>query len=310
MDLFRGAKLTPSTGQRTVICLGNFDGLHLGHQSLLDRVKNDARNSKALSLIYTFDPHPRQVLRPELNHKPIFSRADLEQQLMVRGAERLIIEPFTKEFSSLSAERFVIEHLLPLKPIEIVVGHDFRFGNSREGSLSILRDLGQKHGFVVEVVPAVEYHGRAVSSSWLRELLAMGAVEQMAPLLGRAYQIDGPVKSGAGRGHQLGIPTANISLAGRQSPKFGVYITECDVLGSLWPAITNVGVAPTFQDHHSEEVVETHIFDQTMNLRGQNLAVRFREFLRPELRFDGVESLLKQIQKDITRAKKYFEAVR
>ncbi len=306
MKTIRGLNALPQPLSGSCLALGNFDGLHLGHQALIRGVLEGAKRWGVPSVVLTFDPHPVQVLRPELEFKPLFKRDDLVHQLSKWGVEMVILEPFTPQLAALSAEDFVKGRLVQvLHPKEVVVGQDFAFGKGREGRIETLRLLGSTEGFELFAVPPVMVDGQRVSSSVIREALRMGQPEKAALLLGRPFKVTAKVESGAGRGRGLGIPTANMTIRDVQIPRPGVYVSQVPWEGKSLPAVTNVGIAPTFNSKSTGIRLETHILDQNLHLSGVQLDVEFISYLREERRFDSVQELVVQIRQDIEAARKF-----
>lgn len=306
MKTIRGLNTLPRPLPGSCLALGNFDGLHLGHQALIRATLEAAKRRGGPSVVLTFDPLPVQVLRPELNFKPLFGREDLVEQLASWGVDYVVLEPFSLELAKLSAEAFVQSILVQhLHPSEVVVGHDFAFGKDRQGSIETLKAQGDQGGFNVNVVPPILLRGERVSSSAIRAALREGRPERAKSLLGRNFKVRGIVESGAGRGQGLGIPTANMTIGDVQIPKTGVYVSQV-----LWGkdklrAVTNVGRAPTFHPDSAGIRLETHILDQKLELRGVQLEVEFISYLREERRFDSVQELVSQIHQDIEAARNY-----
>lgn len=312
MKVFNGISQLDRPLTSSVVALGNFDGLHRGHQALIERVLELAQDEGLESVVYTFDPHPATVLRPEIGHKPLFSRQDLVDQLQARGIQNLILEPFTAAFAKVSAGEFLQFNLIkPLHPKHIVVGQDFAFGSQREGSLELLREFAPKAHFHVQIIAPVLSDGEAISSSRIRRAVAEGKPELASKLLGRPFSVTGEVITGAGRGRTIGIPTANMRPGVLVLPKLGVYLTRAVLDGKGHAAVTNVGVAPTFHQDSAPIQLETHILDQNLSLVGTALRVEFISYLREEKRFAGRDELVTQIHRDIAKAKelwvKHFE---
>jgi riboflavin kinase/FMN adenylyltransferase len=284
-------------GGPVVVSIGNFDGLHRGHQYLLQTNMDLATKKGARSLVLSFNPHPMQVLKP-LEFSPLSDRQDQEQQLEQIGIDDWIIEPFSDRVKGEAPESF-IDRLLAVMPLAaIVVGPDFHFGKDRQGDVNFLRQMGQKHHFEVVIPEAYLYHGQRVSSTKIRQLLRRGEVEVVADWLGRFFSIRGTVESGFHRGQKIGFPTANIVTPSAKNLRQGVYGTFVYVRGERWRGATNVGLHPTFGED-TEIKVETHILDFNENLYGEEIRVEFLRFLRPEMKFGSVEALITQIKKDI-----------
>jgi riboflavin kinase/FMN adenylyltransferase len=306
MRLFHG---TDNAGiQRpTVLTLGVFDGLHLGHQLIMRTVVERARAAGAVPTVITFDPHPRAVLHPE-SAPPLLQTFDQKiEGLGVLGIEQTIVVRFTKQFADQSAEDFIKDVVMDrLHAREVYLGKGFAFGHSRAGNIELLRRLGDELGFVAGEVPEVKLRGRRVSSSKIRELLARGQVNLARRMLGRPYGVEGRVERGSERGHQLGFPTANLHPRNRVIPRNGVYVTGTLIDGQWRRSVTNIGIRPTFGDA-SEPSVETFVMNWDGDLYGDVVRVRFLYRLRDERRFSSVEELKTQITRDVTRAESYFE---
>ena len=306
MRLFHG---TDNAGiQRpTVLTLGVFDGLHLGHQLIMQTVVERARAAGAVPTVITFDPHPRAVLHPE-SAPPLLQTFDQKiEGLGVLGIEQTIVVRFTKQFADQSAEDFIKDVVMDrLHAREVYLGKGFAFGHSRAGNIELLRRLGDELGFVAGEVPEVKLRGRRVSSSKIRELLARGQVNLARRMLGRPYGVEGRVERGSERGHQLGFPTANLHPHNRVIPRNGVYVTGTLIDGQWRRSVTNIGLRPTFGDA-SEPSVETFVMNWDGDLYGDVVRVRFLYRLRDERRFSSVEELKRQINRDVSRAESYFE---
>jgi riboflavin kinase/FMN adenylyltransferase len=306
MRLFHG---TDNAGiQRpTVLTLGVFDGLHLGHQLIMRTVVERARAAGAVPTVITFDPHPRAVLHPE-SAPPLLQTFDQKiEGLGVLGIEQTIVVRFTKQFADQSAEDFIKDVVMDrLHAREVYLGKGFAFGHSRAGNIELLRRLGDELGFVAGEVPEVKLRGRRVSSSKIRELLARGQVNLARRMLGRPYGVEGRVERGSERGHQLGFPTANLHPHNRVIPRNGVYVTGTLIDGRWRRSVTNIGLRPTFGDA-SEPSVETFVMNWDGDLYGDVVRVRFLYRLRDERRFSSVDELKRQINRDVSRAESYFE---
>ena len=305
MKIFHGTE-NANIQRPTVLTLGVFDGLHLGHQRIMQTVAERAKAVGAHATAITFDPHPRAVLHPE-SAPPLLQT--LDQRLAnfeVLGIEQVIVIPFDKDFASNPAEDFlskIVHERLQAK--EVYLGKGFAFGKGRGGNIELLRKMAGELGFVADEVPEIVLRGQRISSSRIRELLAEGCVNLARRMLGRPYGIEGVIVRGDRRGHTIGFPTANLRPHNRVIPKFGVYATATLVDGTWRRSITNVGVRPTFgQD--LEPSIESYIFDFDGDLYGDVLRVRFLRRIRDERKFNGIEELRAQIGKDSTRALNYF----
>jgi riboflavin kinase/FMN adenylyltransferase len=286
-----------------VLTIGNFDGVHLGHISLFQRVKDLAKTLEGESLVIAFNPHPIKVLCPG-NGPPLITPHEQKVKLIeAAGIDVFIIIEFTKEFAQMTAYDFV--HKLIHAKIgarALVVGPDYRFGHKREGDIPSLTQMGQKLNFEVHVVPDLTVDGREVSSSAIRELVIAGDLSEARQMLGRDFQVAGQVVSGRDRGGRLlGFPTANLELIDELTPRPGVYATEVFVDGKRYEGATNIGYSPTFKNGAFS--VETHIMDFSEDIYGKVIQVRFIERLRDEKTFSGPEELSAQISKDVELAR-------
>jgi riboflavin kinase / FMN adenylyltransferase len=306
MRLFHGTD-NAEIQRPTVLTLGVFDGLHLGHQLIMRTVVERARAIGAIPTVITFDPHPRAVLHPE-SAPPLLQTFDQKiEGFGVLGIEQTIVVRFTKEFSEVSAADFLRDVVNDrLHAREVYLGKGFAFGHNREGNIDLLKRLGSELGFVAGEVPEVSLRGRRVSSSKIRELLSRGEVNLARRMLGRPYGVEGRVEHGAERGHQLGFPTANLHPQNRVIPRNGVYVTGTLIEGQWRRSVTNVGVRPTFGSE-SEPSVETFVMNWEGDLYGDVVRVRFLHRLRDERKFNSLDELTNQIGKDVGRANSYFE---
>jgi riboflavin kinase/FMN adenylyltransferase len=289
------------------LTLGVFDGLHLGHQLIMRTVVERARAVNAIPTVITFDPHPRAVLHPE-SAPPLLQTFDQKIEAFgVLGIEQTIVVRFTEEFASIRANDFLREVVKErLQAREVYLGKGFAFGHNREGNIELLKRMGSELGFVAGEVPEVSLHGRRVSSSKIRELLACGQVNLARRMLGRPYGVEGRVERGAERGHQLGFPTANLHPQNRVIPRNGVYVTGTLIEDQWRRSVTNVGLRPTFGDA-MEPSVETYVMNWDGDLYGDVIRVRFLYRLRDERKFGSIGELKTQIERDAARANSYFE---
>jgi riboflavin kinase / FMN adenylyltransferase len=290
---------------RTAVSVGNFDGLHLGHQKILQSVRERARAAGQCAAVITFNPHPMCVLRPD--RAPLMIQT-LSQRLA--GFERMgldaaLVLRFDRALSLVSPEDFIERILVGrLHACAILVGGNFRFGHRGAGDVRLLSEFGTRSGFDVDVVPPVEVGGQIVSSSAIRGAVASGNVAGAIPLLGRAFSLTGEIRAGAGRGRTILFPTLNLAPEQELLPKLGVYATESAVGGKLYLSVTNVGTRPTF---NGEGVtVESHLFGFSENLAGGAMEVRFHERIRDERKFSGPDALRAQIARDMEAARKFF----
>jgi len=305
MKIFHGTE-NANIQKPNVLTLGVYDGLHLGHQRIMQTVVERANKVEAHATAITFDPHPRAVLHPE-SAPPLLQT--LDQRLAnfeVLGIEQAIVIPFDKEFASHPAEDFLYEIVHDrLHAKEVYLGKGFAFGKGRGGNIDLLRRMSAELGFFADEVPEVTLRGQRISSSKIRHLLAEGRTNLARRMLGRPYGVEGVIIRGNRRGHTIGFPTANLKPHNRVIPKFGVYATATLVDGAWRRSVTNIGVRPTFEND-AEPSIETFIFDFDGDLYGDVLRVRFLHRIRDERKFNGIEELKAQIQKDSARALNYF----
>jgi riboflavin kinase/FMN adenylyltransferase len=300
-----GAWRAQPNEQRLVCGVGNFDGVHLGHQRILDSIVRLARESAWRPAILTFDPHPLKVLRPE---NPPRLLTTLEQRLALfaaAGISLVLLQRFDLDFARLTPEEFVDRILIGrLQLAAVVVGENFRFGHQQQGDAAVLRELGRRRGLLVEIVPAVVMRGLPVSSTRIREALAQGRVALAGRLLGRPFALTGRVEPGAGRGARLLVPTLNVVPEQELLPRHGVYVTETLVGAELYRSVTNVGVRPTFDGQRL--TVETYLFGVRVPVPADRIEIRFWKWLREERRFESVTALREQIAQDIERGQRFF----
>jgi len=298
--------LPPGTASffRTVVTIGNFDGVHLGHRAILGRVQQRARELEAQAVAVTFDPHPLKVLRPEMHLPLLTTPAQKLELLNASGLEAVVVLPFTREFAALPARDFVMQYFCErLRVREVVVGHDYCFGRNREGNIDLLTELGRTHGFTVQVVWAVEVDGAVVSSSLIRAMLKLGRVAEAAHLLGRSYGVVGRVIQGKGRGAKLlGVPTANLRPENELLPATGIYAVRVRLGAETWLGAANIGTCPTFEN--GEFSLEVHLLDFAGDLYGDTLEVEFVARLREERKFPSLEALTAQIHADIAAVRR------
>jgi len=306
MRLFHGTD-NAAIQRPTVLTLGVFDGLHLGHQLVMRTVVERAKAIGAAPTVITFDPHPRAVLHPA-SAPPLLQTLDQKVEgFGVLGIEQTIVIKFDKQFSMIRAEDFlreVVKERLHAK--EVYLGSGFAFGHNREGHIDLLRRVSQELGFFADEVPEVRLRNHRVSSSRVRALLAEGKVNLARRMLGRPYGVEGLVERGNERGHTLGFPTANLHPHNRVLPRNGVYVTGTLIEGKWWRSVTNVGVRPTFTSDR-EPSVETYVMNWAGDLYGDVVRVRFLHRLRDEKKFASIDDLKQQIETDVRRAQEYFE---
>ncbi len=313
MRVFEGSGSVDGSVRGCVLTVGNFDGLHLGHQALLDAVLSRASTLGRRAALYTFDPHPRRVLFPDQPQPRLMTREQLSVGLAARGIELLVREAFTPAFAALSPDEFVRDVIANrIGPAEVFVGRDFHFGKGRAGSGDWLRASARELGIRVEIIGQVRVDGEDVSSTRVRSSLLRGDVEEAMRCLGRAYVVWGRVVEGERRGRTLGFPTANLEPESELLPANGVYATRVAFLdgdrpGAVWhSAVTNIGTRPTFEP--GRILAETHLLDFDGDLYGRRVSVAFEKRLRAERRFAGPDELARQIALDAAEARRALVA--
>jgi riboflavin kinase/FMN adenylyltransferase len=306
MQVIHGLSGIPESLSHSAVAIGNFDGLHLGHQRLLSQMLEGAASKKLVPAVLTFFPHPVQVLNPEKKLEQLTTTTEKLDLMKSIGVEFVCVASFDKTLSDLSPDEFFARYLLKgLRAKLVFVGYNFRFGKNRTGDTELLKKLCEKHNIILTVVEAVSV-GDKVSSSLIREKIVRGQVEEANRLLGRPYAISGTVMPGDGRGKQIGFPTANLHCAAEKVlPKNGVYVTQAKWQLQSFRSITNFGVRPTFYSSDSPKLVEVHILDLEVNLYDESLSLEFLAFVRDEMKFNSIEELTKQIKKDIAVAKNF-----
>jgi riboflavin kinase/FMN adenylyltransferase len=302
MRVFHGIEAVQGKLKNPAITIGNFDGVHRGHQALFQMVKDWAEKLSGESVVMTFDPHPLQVFFPQKT--PSFITSHLKKlDLIARcGIDATIVVAFDKEFSRMSAREFVEVVLVEKIGVKaIIVGYDYRFGHSREGDIGFLKQLGDQYGFKVETVGGIRVNDTVVSSTAIRHMILNGKIREANKLLGRSFEVSGTVIAGRKRGVTLGFPTANIRMPAMTSPRTGVYVIEAEVDGKTYGGAANLGYNPTFGD--TDLSLEAHLFDFDQDIYGKPITIRFIDRLRDELRFSGPAELVVQITKDVANAK-------
>ena len=296
----------PPQWTQTVLALGNFDGLHRGHAKIVERVRRRAEELAATAAVLTFDPHPPRVVRPDRAPALLMTLGQKLDCLAQAGMDGAAIVRFTPELSRWEPETFVRNVLVEwLRVAEVWVGDNFLFGHDRSGNFSLLRSLGARFGFRVEKVAPVRYKEFVVSSTRIRRLVDEGDVDEAGALLGHHYFIDGEVVPGAGRGRGQGFPTANLRTENEILPPDGVYAAAVTVDRLIHPAVTNVGLRPTFE-MNGERVVEAHLFDYDEDLYGRRVRLAFVRRLRGERAFPDARALQRQIVADCAEARALF----
>jgi riboflavin kinase/FMN adenylyltransferase len=309
MEIIRGWRDVPPALQRASVAIGNFDGVHKGHQAVLDAAKAAGLHSGRPVGVIVFEPHPRKFFRPE---KPLFLLTPLERKLELfaaYGMELAAVLPFDATLAGLSAEGFVQEVLVQgLRVRHASTGYDFFFGKGREGNPKVLRTLGNKYDFGVTVVEAVGSSGEIYSSTRIRELLAEGDVAGAADMLGYYWRVDGEVEHGAGRGSGMGFPTANIRLQNDAALSHGIYAVRVAVEGRKYNAAAYLGRRPTFDS--GAPLLESFLFDFAGDLYGRAITVEFVDFIRADAKFKSAEALMTQMQADCAKAQQILAALK
>src|SRR5215470_8566855 len=286
------------------LAIGVFDGVHLGHQAVISTSAEHARAANGTPVVVTFDPHPEKILRPDT--APHLLTATPHKIALIRtlGVQHLLIIPFDKQFAATEPEDFVQQLVLHSKPLsEICVGHEWSFGRNRRGNLQLLKKLGAQFDFDVVGIPPVTVNGEIVSSTTIRRAVEDGDLEKAATMLGREYTILGTVVHGDDLGKKIGFPTANLSAHSEQFPPNGVYFAEASVNGTIYPGVVNLGYRPTVSSGNSERVLEIHLLDFDHDIYGQDIEVRFVRYLRPEQKFENLDTLTRQIEVDVQQAR-------
>jgi riboflavin kinase/FMN adenylyltransferase len=299
----------PARWLSPVLALGNFDGLHRGHQKIIERIRRSAGDRGGAAVVMTFEPHPPRIVRPDKAPPLLMTTPQKLAALERAGVHGVAIVRFTEMLSRWSPENFVRTVLVDwLRVAEVWVGADFLFGYERAGTFSVLRTLGTHYGFRVEKIDPVRYKEFVVSSTRIRRLVAEGRVDEAGALLGHHYTIEGVVVEGARRGRELGFPTANLSTDNDLVPPTGVYATAAEIGGTRWPAVTNIGVRPTFEAAGTV-TVESHVLGLQADVYGARLSLSFVQRLRDERRFPDVDALREQIAADVRKARRLFDNI-
>jgi riboflavin kinase/FMN adenylyltransferase len=304
MRIIRGLKNITERFPKPVLTLGNFDGVHLGHQAIFKKVVEHARMTGGTSIAFTFEPHPLKVLAPDRSPKLLNTFHGKMKLLAAAGIDVVICANFTRTFAEQNPEDFARTILHDQIGVQdVYVGYDYAFGKGREGSIESLKKMGRIYGFEVGVVEAIQVNGVVVSSSVIRELISSGRVEEAARLLGRDYTLEGEVIHGSHRGHTLGFPTANLHTANELLPGYGVYaVRACIDDNTALDGVASIGVRPTFDA--GAVSIEVFLFDFDADLYGRQMEVSFIKRLRGETKFPDANALVAQVRKDIEEAKK------
>jgi len=308
MEIFRSLDDIPTGLGKTVVTIGNFDGIHLGHREIFRRVRRAAAAIHGVSVVITFVPHPLKVIpNPKKQICLINTYAEKENLISASGIDYLVAIPFTKEFAGLSAREFVTDVLVKrLGVSRLIIGYDYSFGRAREGKVAMLAEMGSELGFTVEVLEPIGHDGEAYSSTQVRKMIKSGEVAGVVPLLGRQYSLSGIVVSGHHRGSGLGFPTANIRTEKELIPKSGVYAVKVKLDNTLYDGACNIGSNPTFGNE--ETSIEVFLFDFTGDLYGRELRFYFIARIRDERRFPDPEALRLAIAGDVARCREILSS--
>jgi riboflavin kinase/FMN adenylyltransferase len=303
MQRLDGGSAVPPPLRGAIVALGNFDGFHLGHQAVVGRAVADARAAGRPAIVATFDPHPRRFFQPDAEHFRLTTLDQRQRLFAEAGADAMLVFPFDAALAGLSARAFARERLVAAFGVSgVVTGNDFTFGKGREGDVAMLARLGEELGFAAVAVPPVAEGGETVSSSRIRAHLKAGCPRDAAALLTRPFAIEGVVEGGAKLGRQLGFPTANMRLANYLRPAYGIYaVTGRLADGHVLSGVANLGIRPSFDP--PIELLESFFFDFSGDLYGQVIEVSLIDYLRPEAKFDDLESLKVQMDADAAKAR-------
>lgn len=306
MVIIRGMKNFREKYPEVILTIGNFDGVHVGHQKIFRKVEERSK-AGGTAMAITFDPHPMKVLAPERGVRILTSLEEKARLMEIFGIRVLLCMDFDREFSGMKPDDFISAIIVEkIRAKEIIVGHNYTFGKGRKGTTALLRRRGEKYGFSLSVVRNAHLHGDVVSSSRIRSLVSRGRACEASWLLGRPYMIEGTVIAGAGRGARLlNVPTANISTANELVPREGVYAVKVGLKGRLLDGVANIGKNPTFGENLMS--YEVHIFDFSENILGEDMKVHFIDRIRDEKTFSDIRSLQECILRDIGRAREILK---
>lgn len=305
-DIYDFESLPTSDCERSYLTIGNFDGVHLGHQALIREMIEEAGRKDTAVIVVTFYPNPVDFFKPELNSFYLSTPQEKETFLTDFGVDRVITFSFDHNFANLSAREFLMGMKEKLGLQLLVVGHDFALGKNRQGTIPVIQSIGEEISFSLEIIGPVNVGGKEISSTRIRSLLDTGDVAGAARLLGRPYEVSGIVEHGSDRGASIGLPTANIKQWSKKKlPGVGVYATEVIYKGELHLGITNVGYRPTFENQDKPNV-ETHILDFDRDIYEDMLTIKFNQKIRDEEKFASLEAFLEQIERDKAAAREIF----
>jgi riboflavin kinase / FMN adenylyltransferase len=293
----------------SVVTLGNFDGIHLGHQALVRHTVEESKRLGYPSIVLTFEPHPLKVLAPERAPRLLLTYQDKLDLFQTYGVDIVVAQRFDRQFASITAEDFVRRFLVGrLRTKKLWVGRDLRFGQGRKAGTKDLMRMAPQVGFQVGVLDPISSNGVRISSSRIRGLVETGCVDEVQPMLGRYHFVSGRVVTGQGRGRKLGFPTANISIQTEVIPLNGIYATLIEVKNRRWPSVSSVGVNPTFGE--GPRTVESFIFDLESDIYGETAKLFFVKRIRDEKKFATVEDLIAQMHRDVDHARAILTKLR
>lgn len=303
MQIFRDMDDVSQEFQNAVVTIGNFDGVHVGHQHIMTRLLGEARKRNQKAVVITFEPHPKMILHPDI--QPFYLITTLEEKMDLLeklGIDAVVLLHFTKEFAKITAEAFVYDMLWgKLKVNKIFIGHNYAFGNDKKGNDAYLTEVGEKLGFDVEVISAVMINDLVISSTCTRDAILAGDVKKVAAILGRPFNVRGIVVPGHRRGAGLGFPTANIKPEKALIPPYGVYAVRTVIDGQTYLGVLNIGENPTFAD--KELSIELHILDFEGDIYNRQVNVLFFDRIRGEVKFNSPDALVAQIRQDVSRTR-------
>jgi riboflavin kinase / FMN adenylyltransferase len=291
---------------KTVVTMGNFDGIHLGHQALVGNAVTEAKQRHTKSVVFTFEPHPLKLLAPERAPQMIVNHQDKMDMLQALGVDAVIVQTFDRRFASIQAEDFVRRYLLDrINLAKIWLGRDLRFGRAREGDAEDLIRWGSELGFAVGIVEPILIEGTRISSSRIRQLIEQGHVDEVQPMLGRYHFVTGTVVTGHRRGRSMGFPTANLAATTELLPRDGIYATIIEVQNHCWLSVSSVGHNPTFGE--GPRTIEAYVLDFAQDIYGESVKLSFVKRIREERRFAQIEDLVTQMHEDVQAARAIFD---
>jgi riboflavin kinase/FMN adenylyltransferase len=286
--------------------MGNFDGIHLGHQTLVSNAVTEARQRRTQSMVFTFEPHPLKLLAPERAPQMIVNHKDKMDMLEALGVDAVIVQTFDRRFANIEAKDFVQRYLVEhLNLSKIWLGRDLRFGRARHGDAEDLIRWGSELGFGVGIVEPILVQGKRISSSRIRQLIQQGRVDEVQPMLGRYHFLSGTVVMGHRRGRNIGFPTANLAAATELLPQDGIYATILEFQGRRWLSVSSVGHNPTFEE--GAHTIEAYILDFAQDIYGEPVKLSFVQRIREERKFAQIEDLVTQIDRDVLAARAIFD---